>query len=84
MSNLIYFFNSYLECQVQWNDPGVKYEIYEREKQSVKLPFTVDQNGTIYVTEPLDREEKDTVSVGKDQADIFKEAQLCITPLANN
>ncbi|XP_042320066.1 cadherin-17 [Sceloporus undulatus] len=48
--------------QVQWNNPGAKYEISSKEKPPMKLPFMIDQNGTIYVTEPLDREEKDSYS----------------------
>ncbi|XP_070604170.1 cadherin-17 [Erythrolamprus reginae] len=48
--------------QVQWNDPYAKYEIQPKEKYPTGLPFTVDQNGTVYVTKPLDREEKDYYS----------------------
>ncbi|KAH0617566.1 hypothetical protein JD844_015956 [Phrynosoma platyrhinos] len=48
--------------QVQWNYPGAKYEISSKERPPMKLPFMIDQNGTIYVTEPLDREEKDSYS----------------------
>ncbi|PKK34448.1 cadherin 17, LI cadherin (liver-intestine) [Columba livia] len=45
--------------QVQSNEPNVIYDIFEKEKLP-RLPFSIDQNGVIYVTEPLDREEKDT------------------------
>ncbi|NXT22594.1 CAD17 protein, partial [Syrrhaptes paradoxus] len=45
--------------QVQSNEPDVIYGLFERERLS-RLPFSIDQNGVIYVTEPLDREEKDT------------------------
>nr|XP_034981624.1 cadherin-17 [Zootoca vivipara]XP_034981625.1 cadherin-17 [Zootoca vivipara]XP_034981626.1 cadherin-17 [Zootoca vivipara] len=48
--------------QVQWNDPGAKYEIRQKENPPTKLPFMVDQNGIVYVTEPLDREVKDAYS----------------------
>ncbi|KAF1487183.1 Cadherin-17, partial [Megadyptes antipodes antipodes] len=45
--------------QVHSNEPDVIYDLFEKEKLS-RLPFSIDQNGVIYVTEPLDREEKDT------------------------
>ncbi|XP_061463303.1 cadherin-17 [Rhineura floridana] len=56
--------------RVQWNDPGAKYEIKPKERPPTKLPFMVDRNGTVYVTEPLDREEKETYSfyvIAKDE-----------------
>ncbi|KAM6101792.1 cadherin-17 isoform 2-T3 [Theristicus caerulescens] len=45
--------------QVHSNEPDVIYELFEKEKLP-SLPFSIDQNGVIYVTKPLDREEKDT------------------------
>uniref|UniRef100_A0A8C0IBV3 Cadherin-17 n=1 Tax=Bubo bubo TaxID=30461 RepID=A0A8C0IBV3_BUBBB len=45
--------------QVHSNEPDVIYDIFEKEKLS-RLPFSIDQNGVIYVTDPLDREKKDT------------------------
>lgn len=45
--------------KVQSNEPGAFYDIFEKEKLP-KLPFSISENGNIYVTEPLDREEKDT------------------------
>ncbi|NXI38684.1 CAD17 protein, partial [Galbula dea] len=45
--------------QVHSNEPDVIYDIFEKEKLP-RLPFSIDQNGVIYVTEPLDREVKDT------------------------
>ncbi|KGL98743.1 Cadherin-17, partial [Charadrius vociferus] len=47
--------------QVHSNEPDVIYDLFEKEKLP-RLPFSIDQNGVIYVTEPLDREEKDTYS----------------------
>ncbi|KAM8966843.1 cadherin-17 [Pelodytes ibericus] len=43
--------------QVRWNDQGAIYELHQREKY-LKFPFLINQEGDIYVTEPLDREEK--------------------------
>lgn len=43
------------------NEPDVIYDVFEKESLP-RLPFSIDQNGVIYVTEPLDREEKDSVS----------------------
>lgn len=51
----------FLCFQVHSNEPGVIYDLFEKEKLP-RLPFSIDQNGVIYVTDPLDREEKDTVS----------------------
>ncbi|NXR76987.1 CAD17 protein, partial [Pycnonotus jocosus] len=45
--------------RVQSNEPDAIYELFEKEKLP-RLPFSVKENGVIYVTEPLDREEKDT------------------------
>ncbi|XP_004679786.1 PREDICTED: cadherin-17 [Condylura cristata] len=56
--------------QVQWNDPGAHYSLIEKEKLP-RFPFSIDQEGVIYVTEPLDREEKDSYSfyaVAKDNS----------------
>ncbi|XP_006884689.1 PREDICTED: cadherin-17 [Elephantulus edwardii] len=44
--------------QVQWNEPGAQYSLVELEKLP-RFPFSIDQEGIIYVTHPLDREEKD-------------------------
>ncbi|NXU60253.1 CAD17 protein, partial [Horornis vulcanius] len=44
---------------VQSNEPDVIYDVFEKEKLP-RLPFSISENGDIYVTEPLDREEKDT------------------------
>ncbi|XP_053324355.1 cadherin-17 [Spea bombifrons] len=43
--------------QVRWNDDGAIFELHQREKY-LKFPFSIDKNGDIYVTEPLDREER--------------------------
>ncbi|KAM7123083.1 cadherin-17 [Ciconia maguari] len=45
--------------QVHSNEPDVIYDLFEKEKLP-RLPFSIDQNGVIYVTEPLDREEDDS------------------------
>ncbi|NXQ18581.1 CAD17 protein, partial [Peucedramus taeniatus] len=45
--------------KVQSNEPGITYDIFEKEKLP-RLPFSISGNGDIYVTQPLDREEKDT------------------------
>ncbi|NXA85701.1 CAD17 protein, partial [Melanocharis versteri] len=45
--------------KVQSNEPGIIYDIFEKEKLP-RLPFSISKNGDIYVTKPLDREEKDT------------------------
>ncbi|XP_036035885.1 cadherin-17 [Onychomys torridus] len=45
--------------QVQWNDPGAQYSLIHKEKLP-QFPFSIDQEGNIYVTQPLDREEKDS------------------------
>lgn len=47
--------------QVQWNEPGARYDLVEKEKLP-RFPFSIDQNGDIFVTQPLDHEEKDSVS----------------------
>ncbi|NXR17782.1 CAD17 protein, partial [Cinclus mexicanus] len=45
--------------KVQSNEPGVIYDLFEKEKLP-RLPFSVSEDGDIYVTEPLDREEKES------------------------
>lgn len=50
-----------LTPQVRWNEPGAHYALVEKEKLP-RFPFSIDQEGDIYVTQPLDREEKDSVS----------------------
>ncbi|NXX54267.1 CAD17 protein, partial [Scopus umbretta] len=45
--------------QVRSNEPDVIYDLLQREKLP-RFPFSIDGNGVIYVTEPLDREEKDS------------------------
>uniref|UniRef100_UPI00398EB1A4 cadherin-17 n=1 Tax=Pristiophorus japonicus TaxID=55135 RepID=UPI00398EB1A4 len=44
-------------AQVQWNEPGAIFELKTKDKMIYsKFPFDIDANGTISVTEPLDRE----------------------------
>ncbi|NWX37924.1 CAD17 protein, partial [Notiomystis cincta] len=45
--------------KVQSNEPDAIYGIFEKENLP-RLPFSISEKGDIYVTEPLDREEKDT------------------------
>ncbi|XP_004641382.1 cadherin-17 [Octodon degus] len=55
--------------QVQWNEPGAHYALVEKEKLP-RFPFSIDQKGDIYVTQPLDREQKDSYvfyAVAKDE-----------------
>ncbi|OXB69395.1 hypothetical protein ASZ78_004885 [Callipepla squamata] len=67
--------------QVQSNEPGVIYEVFEKESLD-GLPFSIDQNGYIYVTKPLDREEKDAYSFFVITRD--KEGELVDKPLKIN
>ncbi|KAK2095514.1 Cadherin-17 [Saguinus oedipus] len=56
-----------LISEVRWNDPGAQYSLIDKEKW-LRFPFSIDQEGDIYVTQPLDREEKDAkVVVAKDE-----------------
>ncbi|XP_069076576.1 cadherin-17 isoform X1 [Pleurodeles waltl] len=43
--------------EVRCNEPNAKYELLQKEKLP-SFPFSIDQNGDIFVTEPLDRESK--------------------------
>ncbi|XP_003268361.1 cadherin-17 [Nomascus leucogenys] len=55
--------------QVRWNDPGAQYSLVDKEKLP-RFPFSIDREGDIYVTQPLDREEKDAYvfyAVAKDE-----------------
>ncbi|XP_068942667.1 cadherin-17 isoform X2 [Petaurus breviceps papuanus] len=45
--------------QVQWNDPGAHYSLFEKESLT-RFPFSIDHDGIIYVIQPLDREEKES------------------------
>ncbi|KAJ7339000.1 hypothetical protein JRQ81_012902, partial [Phrynocephalus forsythii] len=67
---------------VQWNYPGATYHISSKEKPPIKIPFMVDQNGTIYVTEPLDREQKSNYSfyvfAADDDGDILLSRPLTV------
>ncbi|KAM5313440.1 cadherin-17 isoform 1-T2 [Glossophaga mutica] len=55
--------------QVRWNEPGAQYSLVQKEKLP-RFPFSIDQEGAIYATQPLDREEKDSYvfyAVAKDE-----------------
>ncbi|KAM6216097.1 cadherin-17 [Rhynchocyon petersi] len=55
--------------QVRWNEPGAHYSLMQLEKLP-RFPFSIDQEGDIYVTHPLDHEEKDAYvfnAVAKDE-----------------
>ncbi|XP_060756900.1 cadherin-17 [Neoarius graeffei] len=43
---------------VRANDPNALYRLVQKERE-VPFPFTIDEDGNIFVTEPLDRETKD-------------------------
>ncbi|KAJ8288410.1 hypothetical protein COCON_G00010690 [Conger conger] len=45
-------------AQVQSNNPGALYTLGEKERFP-KFPFSINEGGEIFVTESLDREEKD-------------------------
>ncbi|XP_069477461.1 cadherin-17 isoform X2 [Ambystoma mexicanum] len=47
----------YKITQVRCNERNARYELLQKEKL-LRFPFSIDQNGDIYVTEPLDSEEK--------------------------
>lgn len=43
--------------KVEWNEPGAIFEIKPKDKMHYpKFPFAIEANGSIEVTEPLDRE----------------------------
>ncbi|NXW93498.1 CAD17 protein, partial [Alopecoenas beccarii] len=72
--------------KVQSNEPNVIYDLFEKEKLP-RLPFSIDQNGVIYVTEPLDREEKDTYvffAVTKDNEGELVDKPLQITVIVED
>lgn len=55
--------------QVRWNERDAQYSLVEKEKLP-RFPFSINQEGDIYVTQPLDREEKDSYifyAVAKDE-----------------
>ncbi|XP_071326262.1 cadherin-17 [Trachinotus anak] len=44
--------------QVRSNDPDAIYSLVQKERE-IKFPFQITENGEIFLTESLDREEKD-------------------------
>ncbi|XP_036414174.1 cadherin-17 [Colossoma macropomum] len=47
-----------LIASVRSNDPNALYRLVQKEKE-IPFPFTINEDGAIFVTEPLDREQKD-------------------------
>jgi len=45
---------------VRSNDPTALYRLVQKER--LNFPFTINQDGEIYATGPLDREVKDMVN----------------------
>ncbi|KAI5092270.1 cadherin-17 precursor [Silurus meridionalis] len=43
---------------VRANDPNALYRLMQKEKE-ILFPFTINEDGEIYLTEPMDREKKD-------------------------
>ncbi|XP_029360941.1 cadherin-17 [Echeneis naucrates] len=57
-------------AQVQSNDPDAIYTLVQKEKE-LKFPFQIAENGSIFLTEMLDREDKDMyilVVMAKDES----------------
>ncbi|KAJ6663920.1 hypothetical protein lerEdw1_008874 [Lerista edwardsae] len=74
------------ECQVQWNEPDAKYEILMNTSLP-KIPFMVAENGTICVTEPLDREKNDSYVfrvAAKDQEGDFLARPVTVTVIVED
>lgn len=46
--------------QVQSNDPNAIYSLVQKER-ALRFPFEISESGIIYLTEQLDREEKEMV-----------------------
>ncbi|XP_017579340.2 cadherin-17 [Pygocentrus nattereri] len=47
-----------LIASVRSNDPNALYRLVQNENE-IHFPFTINEDGAIFVTEPLDREQKD-------------------------
>lgn len=54
--------------QVQSNKPDAIYTLTQKERGILKFPFQITEDGEIWLTEELDREDKDTVSGGLKQS----------------
>lgn len=44
------------------NDHNAMYRLVQKERE-IPFPFTINEDGEIYITEPLDREIKDMVKI---------------------
>ncbi|TRY84561.1 hypothetical protein DNTS_001309 [Danionella cerebrum] len=74
--NLFEKYPKYL-ATVQANDPTALYRLEQKEKLS--FPFTINQDGEIYVTGPLDREEKESyilVVIAEDEQGVELETPM--------
>ncbi|KAI4883631.1 hypothetical protein NFI96_012928, partial [Prochilodus magdalenae] len=47
-----------LIASIRSNDPNALYRLLQKERE-IPFPFTINEDGDIFVTEPLDREQKD-------------------------
>ncbi|NP_001135580.1 cadherin-17 precursor [Xenopus tropicalis] len=66
--------------QVRWNDDEALYELHQRDRYP-RFPFSIDAIGDIYVSEPLDREERSQYifyAIAKSRNGLFASSPLTI------